>query len=189
MKYIATVDGRDLTIDIDRSGEILVDGEALTIDLLAVDTSAEGAQVAQTYSLIVDNKSHELFVERRAGAYEVVIDGDLFSVEVEDARLKQLKAMGGEGAAESSAAAINAPMPGMVVKVLVEPGQMVEANAGLVILEAMKMENELRSPIAGVVKSVSAVAGQTVNQGDPLVTVDAEPEDEADAADEAEGGE
>lgn len=166
MKYIATVDGRDLELDVDRSGEITVDGERLAADLRAVGGT-------QTYSLLLDNRSYEFYVERRPGGYDLMIEGDRFSVDVEDARLKQLKAMGGAELADGGAATVYAPMPGLVIKLLVAPGDVVEANQSLLILEAMKMENEIRAPKAGLIRSIGAVAGQTVNQGDVLLAIEA----------------
>ena len=166
MKYIALVDGREIEIEINREGHILVDGTPLDVDL-------QRSGAAQTYSLIIDNKSHEVFVERDAGNYDVMIGGDRFEVAVDDARMAKLKAMGGAAHAEAASSNLTAPMPGLVVKILVEVGAEVEANQPLLILEAMKMENELRSPGAGIVKGFGAVAGQTVNQGDTLIQIEA----------------
>ncbi len=164
MKYIATVDGQDIEIDLERQGEVQLGDAVLQTDLRAIDGSS--------YSLLLDHRSYEVFVERQAGRYVIMIDGDQFLVEVEDARLKQLRAMGGAAHEESGSAQVVAPMPGLVVKVLVAPGDVVEAGQGVLILEAMKMENELRSPRAGVVRQVSAVPGQTVAQGELLIRVD-----------------
>ncbi|MCB0215309.1 MAG: biotin/lipoyl-binding protein [Caldilineae bacterium] len=174
MKYIASVDGRDLEIDVDRAGEVTLDGQTLVADLRAIGGS-------QTYSLLLENRSYELFVERRPGGYEVMIAGDRFSVDVEDARLKQLKAMGGETHDAAGGAVLTAPMPGLVVKLLVGAGDTVEENQGVLILEAMKMENEIRSPCVGLVRSVSIVPGQTVNQGDVMVVIEGIAEPTADA--------
>jgi pyruvate carboxylase subunit B len=164
MKYIATVDGTDHEIEVDRVGEVTLDEVTMVTDLRAIDGSS--------YSLLLDNRSYQVFAERQAGRYVIMIDGDQFVVEVEDARLKQLRAMGGTAHEETGGASVVAPMPGLVVKVLVSPGDKVEANQGLLILEAMKMENELRSPRAGVVRQVNVVPGQTVAQGDLLVRVE-----------------
>lgn len=164
MKYIATVDGQDHEIEVERAGEVTMDEVARVTDLRAIDGSS--------YSLLLDNRSYEVFAERQAGRWVIMIDGDQFMVDVEDARLKLLRAMGGAAHEETGAAAVVAPMPGLVVKVLVAPGDAVEANQGVLILEAMKMENELRSPRAGVVRQVNAVPGQTVAQGDLLVRID-----------------
>ncbi len=166
MKYTATVEDRDFEVDIDRSGEVVVDGVAHAVDLRPIDGTS-------LFSLIIDNESHELLVERREGMYYVYLAGNRLAVDVGDARLKALIAMSRKKAGETSGATVFAPMPGLVVKVLVEPGAVVSEGDGLVILEAMKMENEIRSPSDGVVRLVSATAGSAVNIGDVLVIIDA----------------
>lgn len=167
MKYVATVNGKDYGVDIDRAGEVVVDDDTRAADLRVIAGT-------QLYSLLLDNHSYEVFVERREGLYYVMIRGELFTVDVEDARLKQLKAMGGVTHVEHDSAVIHAPMPGLVLKVLAATGDTVDEDQGLVILEAMKMENEIRSPRRGVVRSLGVVAGQTVNLGDVLAVVDPE---------------
>ena len=186
MKYTATVEERDFEVDIDRSGEVVVDGVTHTVDLRPIAGTS-------LFSLIIDNESHELLVERREGMYYVYLAGHRLPVDVGDARLKALIAMSRKKAGEASGATVAAPMPGMVVKVFVEVGAVVSAGDGLVILEAMKMENEIRSPTDGVVRQVAAAAGSTVNLGDVLVVIDAAaaeadgPVDEgADTAEDAE---
>jgi biotin carboxyl carrier protein len=164
MTYAATVDGKDFLLDIDGSGVVTVDGRGFAVDLRPIDDE-------HLYSLILDNESFELFVERREGVYYVLLEGDQYAVDVEDARLKQLRAMGDEGSEEDGAAVVVAPMPGLVVRVLVEPGQAVAEDQGLLILEAMKMENEIRTPRAGVVKVLNISDGQTVNPGETLAVV------------------
>jgi biotin carboxyl carrier protein len=164
MKYIATVDGHDLEIDVERHGEVVVDGVPRAVDLRLADG-------VSLFSLILDNESHELIVERREGTYYVLIEGDRYAVEVEDARLKQLKAKSGEKHEEHGLATVAAPMPGMVVKTLVTEGDEVAADGGLLILEAMKMENEIRAPRAGIVKALKVAAGATVNVGDVLAII------------------
>ncbi len=169
MKYVATVNHKDFSIDIDRPGEVVLDDVARAADLRVIAGT-------QLYSLLLDNHSYEVFVERREGLYYVMISGELFTVDVEDARLKQLKAMGGLAHEEHDSAVVSAPMPGLVVKVMVAAGDTVAEDQGLVILEAMKMENEIRSPRAGVVRSVGVSAGKTVNLGDLLVVVEPLPD-------------
>ena len=164
MKYVATVNGRDLEIDLDHPGEIDVDGVRHAVDLRLVDGVG-------LYSLILDNASFEVFVERTQGLYTVLLNGDRYVVDVEDARLKYLKTMGGQQHEEHSQVQVNAPMPGMVVKVLVAAGDTVVRDQGLLILEAMKMENEIRSPRPGVVRSVHVEPGRTVVSGDVLATI------------------
>lgn len=167
MKYIATVDGRDFEIDVERASEVVVDGVTHAVDLQPIDE-------AHLYSVVLDGASHELFIERRNGVYYILIEGDRYAVEVEQERLKRLKAMGGQKHEEHGAAQVRAPMPGLVVKVMVAVGDVVAEDQPLIILEAMKMENELRCPRAGVVRSIDTVPGAKVNQGDVLMSVEPE---------------
>jgi biotin carboxyl carrier protein len=163
MKYTATVDERDFTIDVDHPGEVVVDGTLERVDLKAID--------GQLYSLLVGDHSYELIVERHQGVYYVLINGDRYPVTVEDARLAQLKAMGRAEHASHGTAVVLAPMPGLVVRLMVVAGDSVAEGQGVAILEAMKMENEIRAPRAGVVKALHVQAGRTVNQGDSLLVV------------------
>jgi pyruvate carboxylase subunit B len=93
-------------------------------------------------------------------------------VEVIDERARQIEAMTGQRPVTTASGAVVAPMPGLVVRVHVVEGQQVEAGAGLVVVEAMKMENELRAPRAGAVGKIHVTVGQTVEKGALLVTVD-----------------
>jgi pyruvate carboxylase subunit B len=163
MKYTATVDDQDFTIDVDHPGEVVVDGEASAVDLRAID--------GQLYSLLVGQESHEVYVEREAGVYYVLIEGDRYPVVVEDERLARLKAMSRAEHQSHGTAVVAAPMPGLVVRLTAAVGDSVAEGQGLVILEAMKMENEIRAPRAGIVRALHAVAGQTVNQGDQLLVI------------------
>ncbi len=164
MKYKASVDSRDFTLDIDRPGEIVVDGVTVAADLVSIDG-------LHLYSLLVDGVSYDLHVERREGLYTVIVEGDRYTVDVGDAHLKELIAMSRRTHEEHGGAVIKAPMPGLVVKVLVAPGDEVKADQPVAILEAMKMENELRCPAAGVVRQLNIAAGQTVNMDDVLIVV------------------
>jgi biotin carboxyl carrier protein len=124
-------------------------------------------------------------VEIRPGVYSVLIDGESFVVHegstewvavngVEWRRVvvdPRVRAQGGAGAA-SAARDVKAAMPGKVVRVLVAAGEAVEAGQGLLILEAMKMQNELKSPRAGVVAGVRVEEGATVTSGQVLVTLE-----------------
>src|ERR1700752_628255 len=85
---------------------------------------------------------------------------------------KRLRSAAVAGAHAGGAARILAPMPGKIVRVMVEPGAQVEAGAGVVVVEAMKMQNEMKSPKAGVVASVNVEVGGTVNGGDGLVVIE-----------------
>lgn len=166
MKYIATVDDQEFSIDVDRDKCISLDERAHDIDLESIDGRS-------LFSLILDGTSYEVFVERRERRYFITIAGDRYEVQVEDERLKQLRERAGAKHEEVGEFAIAAPMPGLVVDVAIEQGQHIAAGTGVVILEAMKMENEIRTPRDGIVKGVRVSAGQTVNQGDVMIEIGA----------------
>ncbi len=103
-------------------------------------------------------------------SFEVHLRGESHQIRIEDP--KRLRSGEAAGAHDHGAARIAAPMPGKVVRVLVEVGQTVDAGVGLVVVEAMKMQNEMKSPKAGTVITLNAVAGATVNAGDVLAVIE-----------------
>jgi biotin carboxyl carrier protein len=122
------------------------------------------------YSVLLDGRSYEVRVEDGlAGGVVVVIDGYRFEVEVRDPRRWSRKSA---DSGEAGMQRITAPMPGKVVRVLVSHGDEVEAGQGLVVVEAMKMQNELKARRAGKVIAVAAKEGATVAAGEVLVTIE-----------------
>jgi len=91
---------------------------------------------------------------------------------VQDERTRAIEAVSGKGQPAAGGGTVRAPMPGLVVRIEVAEGQQVDAGAGLVVVEAMKMENELRAPRPSVVAAVHVGVGQTVEKGAPLVTLE-----------------
>lgn len=172
MKYITTVNGQTLEIEINREGEVLVNGEARQVDF----RSMEGAHAI--YSLILDNKSYEAVVEERDDIHQVLISGDLYDVQVIDERTQRLMASASASLVGGGDSVVRSPMPGMIVKVTVEEGQEVKAGQTVVVLESMKMENELKAPSDGIIARVHVSAGDSVEQNKPLITVKPDGEDE-----------
>ena len=187
MPYVSTINDRSYHIDTGENSSqrtISVDGTLHTIDWRQIAPLAADAKgqvgIGGRYSLIIEGRSYEVFARRLDTAkegdghtYEVQIAGQRFEVYVEDEREKTLA-----GAAKSPHAAgeamVRAPMPGLVLGIPLEVGAAVARGQAVVVLEAMKMENDLPSPIAGTIKEVRASTGQTVNQGDVLVVIQAE---------------
>ena len=97
------------------------------------------------------------------------VAGDRWEAEVVDERTRHIRSLTAGATAARGPATLRAPMPGLVVRVLVEAGQEVAAGAGIVVLEAMKMENELKAPAAGVVGAIRVGAGEPVEKGQVLV--------------------
>jgi len=106
------------------------------------------------------------------GRWTLGVVGERIEVEAVDERTRHIQELTGRRPVRTGSGTIQAPMPGLVVRVVVAEGQRVEAGAGLVVVEAMKMENQLRAPRAGVVAKVHVAVGQAVEKGTPLVTVE-----------------
>lgn len=125
-------------------------------------------------SLLIGGHAFSALVEGREGAYSVVLDGLAVDVLVQDERAARLASAALAGRPSIAENAVNAPMPGLVLAVNVEPGQQVTKGASLVVLQAMKMENELTSPRDGRVSAIHVEEAQTVEQGFVLVTLEGE---------------
>lgn len=169
MKYFATVNGKDYTIEIDAEDKVLVDGQAHQIDFQQLTETG-------TLSLLLDNHSLEAIVNSRDDAWEVLLHGDLYTVYVQDERSYRLSQARGTLADEMGESILRSPMPGVILEVLVEPGDHVAKGDKVVILESMKMENELRASRDGVVRRVQVTKGDSVEKNQPLLII-AEAED------------
>lgn len=122
------------------------------------------------YLLLDGDELHRCRVEASGNTFIVAIGGNNYDVEIIDP--KRLRSGQTSGAHDHGAAEITSPMPGKVVRVLVEAGATVEAGAGVLVVEAMKMQNELKSPKAGVVVSINAHVGATVTAGEVLAVIE-----------------
>jgi biotin carboxyl carrier protein len=143
---------------------VIVNGNTYEVDFETV--SGQPA-----YSLIVNGRSHEAFVQEGEDDWQVLLRGRLYPVKVEDERERRLRAAAGGGVAETGEYHLKAPMPGLVVTVLVEDGQQIKKGQVLLILESMKMQNELKSPRDGIVSRIKVKAGESVEQKQALLSV------------------
>ncbi|MGH7699797.1 MAG: acetyl-CoA carboxylase biotin carboxyl carrier protein subunit [Gemmatimonadales bacterium] len=174
MKYFVTISGRTLEVRVD-GDRVVVDGASLEAHLAAVPGTP-------LHHLLLDGASWTMAVHPAGAAagprwsWVIGAVGERFAVDVVDERTRAIEALTGARASGGGAGTVVAPMPGLVVRLEVREGQRVEAGAGLVVVEAMKMENELRAPRAGVVAAVHARVGQAVEKGAALVTLVAGPE-------------
>ena len=138
-----------------------------------IDPDQTGAQIAAVepgvYSVLLDGRSYEARIEQTDGGVIVFIDGHRFEVEIHDPRRwsRQSGRQGREGRL-----LVTAPMPGKIVRLLVAEGQTVEAGQGLLVVEAMKMQNEMKAPKAGHVVSLTAREGATVAAGEVLAAIE-----------------
>ncbi len=162
MRYHVTVG--DVTCEVD------IDGDTVRLDGDPIDICAPELVSHELYSFIMDGASHTVLAERSgAGLWDLQIRGRHYRVDVLDARTKVMRDMSAAGSAVRGPAPVRAPMPGLVVKVEVEQGQLVEAGGRLLVVEAMKMENELTAAWGGRVGAIHVVAGQTVEKDEVLM--------------------
>lgn len=164
MKYFARIGENEYEVQITQD-EILLDGNPVSINL-------EQSGMTELYSMLFDGASHELLIESERFNYNVTLYGEQFAVQIEDERSRRLNAGRLIPADQSGNASVNAPIPGLVVKVLVEEGAEVTEGQSLVILEAMKMENEIRSVRNGTVTKINVTPGQRVEQNAPLILLE-----------------
>lgn len=164
MKYIAQIDDNTYEIEIMPDGEITMDGKPMEADLLQVDPLG-------LYSLLMNHQSYELVVEEQPRGYRVTLGGNTFTVDITDERHLRMESSRADVSAGDGDLPINAPIPGLVVKILVTEGQTVALNDPLIILEAMKMENEIRAPRAGVIQNIAIEVGQSVEGNAQLMVL------------------
>lgn len=164
MKYVTTVDGKEFTVEI-------VDEKHIRINERLLDVDFESISGQPVYSLLMGGKSYEAYVSPDDEQWEVLLRGRLYQAEVQDEREKRLRSAGGAGAAEGGEFQMKAPMPGLVVAIPVEEGQQVKKGQVLLILESMKMQNELKSPRDGQIQRIKVKAGETVEQKQTLLSV------------------
>jgi biotin carboxyl carrier protein len=165
MKYTAIIDGVSCEIELVRKDPRNIDASIGGVQYQL------GAQEIEPgiYWLQYNNRSIEVSVSPNSEAYAVSIGGQRFEIEIVDARsaLRKAALHGHAGAVE-----LRAPMPGKVVKLLVRDGQDVDLNQGLMVIEAMKMQNEIKSPKKGTVRKMGVREAAAVNAGDLLVVVE-----------------
>jgi len=164
MKYVTTIDGHEYIVDILDEHRVSVDGVTYQVDFIPIGDQP-------VYSLVVDGKSFDAHIYQNEDAWQVLFRGALFTAFVEDEREKRLRAALAGKVAEHVDYHLKAPMPGMVVTIPVQEGQMVQKGDVLVVLESMKMQNELRSPRDGKVVRVRVETGDRVEQKETMLSV------------------
>ncbi len=164
MKYITTLDEQEITIEILDEEHIVVDGVACTVNF----ESISGEPV---FSLLLDGKSYEAFVYDGEEGWEVLLQGSLYPATVVDEREHRLRSAFGSGPVQSGEFYLKAPMPGLVVDIPVSDGHEVKEGDVLIILESMKMQNELKSPRDGVIARMRVNVGDNVERRQTLLSV------------------
>jgi len=165
MKYFVTIGTRTI--------EVEVDGPRVLVGGTPVETNLAPVSGTPVYHLLLGGASWSVAAEPLEGPGRWVLGlvGERVEVAVQDERSREIEAASGKSKRAGGGGTVRAPMPGLVVRIEVAEGQRVDAGAGLVVVEAMKMENELRAPRPGMVQTVHVAVGQAVEKGASLVTL------------------
>lgn len=177
LRYYAEIDGESWPLEVEDGSD------GLQIAPVGEDGAPGAAQAASfslvqapgLYSLLVEGESREVYVEpdpANPHTWLVSLGRWRFAVEVQTARERRLAKAAAQKTVQTGEITIKAPMPGLVKDVAVGVGAAVTAGQRLVVLEAMKMENDIQAPRAGRVKSVHVKAGETVDSGRALVVLE-----------------
>ncbi len=165
MVYDVTIDGKDFRVELERAEtgwQCRLNGHNVEIDAVLARRDV--------LSILIDGKAYEIKREHTPTDTHLWVGSVRYLAELRDPR--SLRGRKGAGADDKGPKKILAPMPGKVVRMLVDQGQPVEAGQSILVVEAMKMQNEIKSPKKGTVQKIVAVEGANVNAGDVLAVVE-----------------
>lgn len=171
MKYITTIDGKDYEIELLEDRQVSVDGKVYQVDFAEVP----GQRI---YTLLIDGRSFEAHVELDEDEWHVMMQGTKYVADVVDEREKRLREAGGATSKANGIYLLKSPMPGLVVSIPVSVGDTVAEGDVLIILESMKMQNELKSPQDGIISEIEIQPGDSVEQRQRMLTITPPPDQE-----------
>ncbi|MCK4357269.1 MAG: hypothetical protein KAW92_00725 [Candidatus Cloacimonetes bacterium] len=164
MAYIVKVDEKEYKVEIKKESnnlKIQLDDKEFQGEIVSGDTDSQ-------LTLIIDNKPYSIFLDSDS---RISVNGEEYATEVIDEQIQKLIKATPE-AAHKKEVTITAQMPGLIIEVEVNEGDKITAGQGLIVVEAMKMQNEMNAPRNGVVKKVYVQKGQTVNNRDILIVIE-----------------
>lgn len=172
MKYVVEINGERVQVELDGATAI-VNGESFNVHLQAVPgTPVRLVRIGEEMHRVTSRRQPQ----NGRGSYVLDVDGFRYEALALDERTRTIRDLSAKSEAASGPAPLKAPMPGLVVRIAVAVGDTVAAGQALVVVEAMKMENELRSSSAGVVTAIKAVQGTAVEKGAVLIELGALPD-------------
>ena len=164
MAYIVKVDDKEYKIDIKKESnklKILLDSKEIQGEIVSRNTDSQ-------LTLFIDNKPYSISLDSDS---QISVNGEEYLIEVIDEQIQKLIKATPE-AIHKKEVIITAPMPGLVIEIEVKEGDKITAGQGLIVVEAMKMQNEMNAPRDGIVKKVFVQKGQTVNSRDILIAIE-----------------
>jgi pyruvate carboxylase subunit B len=166
VKYVVEIAGK--TVDVD------IDGDTVHVDGQEVSARIADLPGTPIVLLTVGDAVYRVAASRGAskGRYTLACDGRRYDAEALDERTRAIRDLSAAAAGPTGPAPLTAPMPGLIVRINVSQGDQVKAGQGLVVMEAMKMENELRAVAAGTVKAIRVTPGTAVERGATLVELE-----------------
>jgi len=165
MKYVAKIEDKNFQIDLTETGgklKLKLDGKPVSVDFAQVKPPA-------FFSFLVDNKSFDVEITKNSESYWVNMNGRKYECFIEDEKISRLKEIAGFKKEILHEKELKTPMPGLVLAIEVNEGDLVKTGQGVAIVEAMKMENELKAKFDGKVKRIKVKPGQAVDKDDVLV--------------------
>jgi biotin carboxyl carrier protein len=161
--YLITIGARNFEVTINS------DLSVVKIDRLDVDIDYRLLRSGKLHSILTDHVNHEFALKRSEGGFEVWHGSKQLHVEINDEKAERFKRLMGDALSSAKTESLKAPMPGLILKIEIEVGQTVKKGDGLIIIEAMKMENELKAHTSGIVKEIKVKPGQPVEKNQVLV--------------------
>lgn len=166
MKYQVRISGQKFRVGIkEKEGELQVE-----LGRKEIDADLTELKKNKIYSLLIDNRAYDLEIRRKNGEFEINYGGRKYSGEILEETLAKLKSTAPKEVLKQKEQ--KAPMPGLIVKIEVEEGQIVKMGEGILIMEAMKMENEIKSSYEGKVKKILVSEKQTVDKDQLLLVLE-----------------
>lgn len=164
VRYIASVGDQRYRIEILPDGSLSINGKRHAVDFCSIAEQP-------IYSLLLDGISYEALIQSDHHGIEIDLRGHHYLVRIEDERQHRLRQSVDAQVAITAEYHLKSPMPGMVVEVRVVEGQSVSSGEQLIVLESMKMQNEIRAPQEGIVRSIRVKVGERVEQNQILLTI------------------
>jgi biotin carboxyl carrier protein len=165
MRYITTVNEVEYIVELLNEKLVRVNDQEYKVDFASVSNQP-------VLTLLANNQSYQAHIFQDEHEWQILLQGTLYRAMVVDEREKSLRAAAGASLVQTGTFTLKAPMPGLVIKIPVQQGDLVEQGDVLLILESMKMQNELKSPNKGTVTRIFVEEGSTVEKKAPLVNVE-----------------